>query len=102
MSVKGRAYFVYRPESLADLRRPHRPEEERPYADIPYAVLRSDAHRALNLRAAEQTLVLLENKDGFLPLDTSCLCSTTSSTRCVMIAMHIVGALGKAALTRPM
>ena len=34
MSVKGRAYFVYRPESLADLRRPHRPEEERPYAVV--------------------------------------------------------------------
>ena len=43
-------------------------EEERPYADVPYSVLRSEAHKALNLRAAEQTLVLLENRDGFLPL----------------------------------
>ena len=43
-------------------------EEQRPYTDIPYAALRSEATRALNLRAAEETLVLLENKDGFLPL----------------------------------
>ena len=44
-------------------------EEERPYAAIPYSVLRSEATRALNLKAAEQTIVLLENRDGFLPLD---------------------------------
>ena len=43
-------------------------EENRPYADVPLSVLRSDAHRALNLEAAEQTLVLLENRDGFLPV----------------------------------
>ena len=44
-------------------------EERRPYADIPYSVLRSEETKTLNLRAAEQTIVLLENKDGFLPLD---------------------------------
>lgn len=43
-------------------------EEKRPYADVPYSVLRSEAHKALNLRAAEETLVLLENRDGFLPV----------------------------------
>ena len=44
-------------------------EEEQPYADIPFRTVCSPAHRALNLRAAEETLVLLENKNGFLPLD---------------------------------
>lgn len=46
-------------------------EENRPYADIPYSVLGREETKALNLRAAEQTIVLLENKDGFLPLDKS-------------------------------
>ena len=44
-------------------------EEKRPYADIPLSAVSSAAHRALNLRAAEETFVLLENKDGYLPLD---------------------------------
>lgn len=44
-------------------------EQERPYSDVPYSVLSSEAHRALNLHAAEKTLVLLENKDHYLPLD---------------------------------
>ena len=44
-------------------------EETRPYADIPYAAVSCKEHKALNLRAAEETLVLLENKNGFLPLD---------------------------------
>ena len=43
-------------------------EEQRPFAQVPLSVLRSKAHRDLNLKAAEQTLVLLENKNGFLPL----------------------------------
>ena len=46
-------------------------EENRPYADIPYSVLGREETKALNLRAAEQTIVLLENKNGFLPLDKS-------------------------------
>ena len=44
-------------------------EPERPYADIPFSAVCSPEHKALNLRAAMETLVLLENKNGFLPLD---------------------------------
>ena len=44
-------------------------EETRPYAGIPLKEVCSPAHKALSLRAAEETLVLLENKNGFLPLD---------------------------------
>ena len=44
-------------------------EEKRPYADIPYSVVSSAKHRELNLRAAEEIIVLLENRDAFLPLD---------------------------------
>ncbi|MBR5410561.1 MAG: glycoside hydrolase family 3 C-terminal domain-containing protein [Clostridia bacterium] len=44
-------------------------EEKRPYADTPYSAVSCKAHKELNLRAAEETLVLLENKNGFLPLD---------------------------------
>lgn len=43
-------------------------EETRPYSDIPYSVLDCKEHRALNLKASEQSLVLLKN-DGILPLD---------------------------------
>lgn len=46
-------------------------EEERPFAHIPFSAVSSPAHKALNLRAAEETIVLLENKEGFLPLDPS-------------------------------
>ena len=44
-------------------------EEERPFADVPYSVVCCPAHKALSLRAAEESIVLLENKNGFLPLD---------------------------------
>ena len=44
-------------------------EAARPYADIPYAVVSCEAHKALSLQMAEESLVLLENKNGFLPLD---------------------------------
>ena len=44
-------------------------EENRPYADIPYSKLDCKEHRELNLKTAEQCLVLLKNKDSFLPLD---------------------------------
>ena len=43
-------------------------EEKRPYADIPFDKLDCDEHRALNLQAAEECMVLLKN-DGYLPLD---------------------------------
>ncbi len=44
-------------------------EEERPYSDIPYSAVSCEEHKKLNLKAAEETLVLLENKNSFLPLD---------------------------------
>ncbi len=44
-------------------------EETRPYSDIGYDRLDSEEHKALNLKTAEQCIVLLENKDNFLPLD---------------------------------
>lgn len=46
-------------------------EKERPYGDIPYSVVCCDEHKKLNLKVAEETLVLLENKNSFLPLDKS-------------------------------
>ncbi len=44
-------------------------EEVRPYSDLSYDLLDCKEHRALNLRTAEQCLVLLKNEDNFLPLD---------------------------------
>ncbi len=44
-------------------------EEERPYSDIGYDMLDCKEHKALNLKAAEQCLVLLKNNDSFLPLN---------------------------------
>ncbi len=44
-------------------------EEVRPYSDIGFDKLDSKEHKALNLRTAEQCIVLLDNKDNFLPLD---------------------------------
>ncbi len=46
-------------------------EEERPFGDIPYSVVSCREHKELNLKMAEETLVLLENKSSFLPLDKS-------------------------------
>ncbi len=46
-------------------------EARRPYADIPFSVVSCDEHKQLSLKAAQETLVLLENKDHFLPLDAS-------------------------------
>lgn len=43
-------------------------EKERPYSDIPYTKLDCREHRALNLKAAEEAMVLLKN-DGILPLE---------------------------------
>ena len=43
-------------------------EEERPYKDIHYKKVDCKAHRELNLEAARESIVLLENKDNFLPI----------------------------------
>ena len=44
-------------------------EENNPFADISYKEVDCEKHRQLNLKAAENTLVLLKNENGFLPLD---------------------------------
>ncbi len=43
-------------------------EENRPYSDIGFDKLDCKEHKELNLKAAEQCIVMLKN-DGFLPLD---------------------------------
>lgn len=43
-------------------------EEVRPYSDIPFTKVDCREHRAFNLRAAEECVVMMKN-DGFLPLD---------------------------------
>ena len=45
-------------------------EEDRPFADIPYSKLDCKQHRELNLESAKQSLVLLKNESGYLPLST--------------------------------
>jgi beta-glucosidase len=44
------------------------PPEQVPYAQIPYAVIDSPDHRALALRAARESIVLLKNEGNLLPL----------------------------------
>jgi len=46
------------------------PPEEVPYAQIPFEVNDCAAHRELSLQAAIESLVLLKNEDGFLPLSS--------------------------------
>ncbi len=45
------------------------PPERVPYAQIPIEVNDSEEHRALALRMAQESIVLLKNADGFLPLE---------------------------------
>ena len=44
------------------------PAERVPYAQIPYSVLDQPAHRALARQVAQESLVLLKNEGGVLPL----------------------------------
>jgi beta-glucosidase len=44
------------------------PPEQIPYARIPYAVIDAPEHRALALRAVRESIVLLKNENGLLPL----------------------------------
>lgn len=43
-------------------------EEERPYSDISYDKVDCPEHRALNLEASKQCMVLLKNENNFLPV----------------------------------
>ncbi|HOU12966.1 MAG TPA: glycoside hydrolase family 3 C-terminal domain-containing protein [Anaerolineae bacterium] len=45
------------------------PDDQVPYAQIPYSVVDSPEHRELALEVARQSLVLLKNEDSLLPLD---------------------------------
>lgn len=44
-------------------------DEDVPWNHIPYSVVDSKEHRALALRMAQESMVLLTNRDDFLPLD---------------------------------
>jgi beta-glucosidase len=44
------------------------PPEQVPYAQIPYEIVDSPEHRALALQTARESIVLLKNEDGLLPL----------------------------------
>jgi beta-glucosidase len=44
------------------------PPKQVPYAQIPYEVVDSPEHRALALRVARESIVLLKNEDNLLPL----------------------------------
>jgi beta-glucosidase len=45
------------------------PEEQVPYAQIPFSVVDSPEHREMALEVARQSLVLLKNENNLLPLD---------------------------------
>jgi beta-glucosidase len=45
------------------------PQDQVPFAKIPASVIASAKHRELSLRTARASMVLLTNKDRFLPLD---------------------------------
>ncbi|HEX2994215.1 MAG TPA: glycoside hydrolase family 3 C-terminal domain-containing protein [Anaerolineales bacterium] len=45
------------------------PDDQVPYAQIPFSVVDSAEHRELALEVARQSLVLLKNEDNLLPLD---------------------------------
>ncbi len=45
-------------------------DESTPWDDIPYSVVSSDEHQQLNLKAALESIVLLQNKNNILPLSS--------------------------------
>lgn len=45
------------------------PDDRVPYAQIPFSVVDSSEHREMALEVARQSLVLLKNENGLLPLD---------------------------------
>lgn len=45
------------------------PQEMVPYSKIPMSVICSPEHRQLSLKVAQKSIVLLKNKDNFLPID---------------------------------
>ena len=45
------------------------PPEMVPYSKIPFSIICSPEHRELSLQVAQKAIVLLKNKDRFLPLD---------------------------------
>ena len=47
------------------------PPEMVPFSKIPESVIDSPEHRQLTLKAARESIVLLTNKNNFLPLDKS-------------------------------
>jgi len=49
------------------------PIELNPYNDIPTSALLSPENRALSLKTAQESIVLLENKDSFLPLNKNAI-----------------------------
>lgn len=49
------------------------PQEMNPYRKISPEVIGSDANRAVALKAARESIVLLQNRNGFLPLDRSAI-----------------------------
>jgi len=49
------------------------PSEQVPYSQIPYRVVNSPEHREAALEVARQSLVLLKNENGALPLDLNSL-----------------------------
>ena len=62
-------------------------EEKRPYSNIGYENVDCEEHKRLNLKAAEQSVVLLKNEDNFLPLDAD--------------SINNVGVVGPNALSLP-
>ena len=60
-------------------------DDPRPYADIPFTLVDCPAHKALNLKIARESLVLLQNTGNFLPVSRE--------------SVHRIGVIGPNALS---